>query len=292
MSTPHETRPLYWSIRREVWENRSIYLAPLIVTVFVLLGSLVAASRLPAKARTPVADPVAQHVRMVMPFSMSPAPIMLTTFLVGLFYSIDALHGERRDRSLLFWKSLPVSDRTAVLAKATIPLVVLPLIAFLLSWATVLATMLFATLVMAANGVSPLAVWSEVRFIQQPTIMIYGLAAHALWFAPIHGWLLLVSAWARRSPLLWAVLPPVLIGAFEHVVTGTKHFGSFMQYRVVGAMWEAFGPVEKNRMGIIDELWQLRPGRFLTSPGLWLGLLFTAACIAGAIRLRRNREPN
>ena len=75
----------------------------------------------------PALDPAKRHALVVRPFSMAPAPIMLATFLVGLFYSLDALYGERRDRSILFWKSLPVSDRTTVLSKASIPLVVLPL---------------------------------------------------------------------------------------------------------------------------------------------------------------------
>ena len=61
---------------------------------------------------------------------------MLTAFLVGVFYCLDALHGERRDRSILFWKSLPVSDLTTVLAKASVPCRVLPPRAFALALAT------------------------------------------------------------------------------------------------------------------------------------------------------------
>jgi predicted outer membrane lipoprotein len=38
-------------------------------------------------------------------------------------------------------------------------------------------------------------------------------------------------------------------------------------------------------------LQSLDPIGFLTSLGLWLGLAFAAACVAGAVWLRRRREP-
>jgi ABC-2 type transport system permease protein len=122
-----ETRLLYWSIRRELWENRSIYFAPLLVAAVVLFASLVNTLGVASRMRGASAlDAAQRHTAILQPFRMAPAPIMLTTFLVGIFYALDALYGERRDRSILFWKSLPVSDRTTVLAKASIPLVVLP----------------------------------------------------------------------------------------------------------------------------------------------------------------------
>jgi ABC-2 type transport system permease protein len=126
-----EIRPMHWSIRREIWENRSIYIAPLIVAAVVLFGSFIATMTLPKQMQTRH-EATAQH-KLVLPFQMAPAPVMFTRFLVGLFYCLEALYGERRDRSILFWKSLPVSDRTAVLSKAAIPMLVLPLIAYALS---------------------------------------------------------------------------------------------------------------------------------------------------------------
>ena len=287
------TRPMYWSVRRELWENRSIYIAPLIVTGFVLFGSLISMFGLPRKMQTlPAHDPAQQHVLVVKPFSMAPAPIMLATFLVGIFYSLDALYGERRERSILFWKSMPVSDRTTVLSKASIPLVVLPLVAFVLSVATFVALLLVSTAVLLANGVSPVTLWAEVRFVQEPLVMLYGLTVHALWFAPIYGWLLLVSVWARRTPVLWAALPWVAISVVERVAFDSSHFAALLRYRVIGAMARAF-TVDPQRadVGIIDRVSQLTPARFLGTPGLWIGLVVAAACLAGAMRLRRIREP-
>jgi ABC-2 type transport system permease protein len=288
-----ETRPMYWSVRRELWENRSIYIAPLVVTAIVLFGSLIGMVGLPRRMQTlPAHAPAEQYVLVVKPFSMAPAPIMLATFLVGLFYSLDALYGERRDRSILFWKSLPVSDLTTVLSKASIPLVVLPLIAFVLSVATFFILLLLSTAVLLATRVSPAPLWAEVRFFQQPLVMLYGLTVHALWFAPIYGWLLLVSAWARRTPVLWAVLPLFAIAVVERIALNTSHLASLLRYRLMGAMATAFA-VEPQRgdVGIIDQFTQLDPARFLGTPGLWLGLVFAAAFLAAAVRLRRSREP-
>ena len=279
---------LFWSIRREIWENRSVYLAPLIVTAVVLFASMINNFWLPKRVRALPADPAQRHVRLVMPHSMAPAPIMFVSLMVGFFYSFDAMYGERRDRSILFWKSLPVSDRTSVLAKASIPIVVLPAIALILSIVAQVLLIFQATAVLAGSGISPGILWRELHYPQGPMVMAYGLAVHALWFAPLYAWLLLLSAWVRRAPFLWAVMPPLVFMAFEKGAFGTMNFMEFLRHRFDGAMPRAFaGP----RAGVIDQFSQLSPLRFLATPGLWAGLLFAAACLALAVRLRRNREP-
>lgn len=288
-----ETRPMYWSVRRELWENRFLYIAPLVVAAFVLFATFVNLLGLPRRIRSlPAHDPAKQHVVVVTPFSMAPAPIILTTFLVGMFYSLDALYGERRDRSILFWKSLPVSDLTTVLSKASIPLVVMPLFAFVVGQATQVILLMLGTMILEGSGVGAATLWGEFRFFQEPFVMIYGLTVFVLWWAPIYAWLLLVSAWARRVPLLWAVLPLLAVSAVEKIAFNTMHFMSMLQYRVGGAMKEAFAFTPKHGdHGVIDQLTQLDPANFLTRPGLWVGLAFAAAFLAAAVRLRRYREP-
>jgi ABC-2 type transport system permease protein len=256
------TRPFYWSVRRELWESRSLHVAPLIAAAIALFGLSIRAVVLVDRMRTVGAlEPSAQRTALATPYSMAAMMIMVTTLIVGAFYSLEALYGERRDRSLLFWKSLPVSDLTTVLSKAAIPLAVLPVQAFLI----VLATQL---------------------------LLLLGLTVHAFWHAPIYGWLLLVSAWARRAPFLWLVLPPLALIAVERMAFGTSYFGSLVRYRLAGAMREAFAlKAQKGHVVIIDRLEQLDPGRFLSAPGLWVGLALAAAFLLAAARLRRNREP-
>ncbi|HUP59930.1 MAG TPA: ABC transporter permease [Thermoanaerobaculia bacterium] len=274
------TRPFYWSVRREIWENRSVYLAPLIITAFVLFGSFIATFVAGAARARSDSN---QKPAIVKPINTAPAPIMLTTILVGFFYCLDALYGERRDRSILFWKSLPVSDRTTVLSKASIPLVVLPIIALTLSFATQLILLPATFAVSLGSGVSSGRMWAS---IPDPLGMIYGLTAHILWYAPIYCWVLLVSAWARRAPILWAVLPFLAVAAIERITFNTWYFMYMLQYRMTGAMKEAF----KSKPGSKD-FTQLDPLNFLSTPGLWVGLIFAAGCLAAAVRLRHKREP-
>src|SRR4029078_10410493 len=126
---PATPRPFYWSLWRELWENRSIYIAPILVAVVVLFGFLVSTIGLPERRRQVLLlDPVKTRAAIEAPYDMAAIMLILTAFVVGVFYCLDALYGERRDRSILFWKSLPVSDRTTLLSKATIPLVVLKLL--------------------------------------------------------------------------------------------------------------------------------------------------------------------
>ena len=285
----HETRPLYWSVRREVWENRSLWIAPLVVAGIVLFAMLINTTMLPGKMRAAGEDPVKVQA-VINPYMMTPAPIMFTTFIVALFYALDALYGERRERSILFWKSLPVSDRTTVLSKMLVMMVVLPLIAIALSIAVRATMLMLGTVVLLANGMSPGPLWGGTRWLVEPIVMVYGMTIHELWFAPIYAWLLLVSAWSRRAPWLWAFLPLVVPIAIERMLFGTKYFGNMLRYRFEGAMSEGF-TYKMPTTGVIDRLAHLDPLKFLSAGGLWLGLLFAAACLAAAVRLRRAREP-
>jgi ABC-2 type transport system permease protein len=282
------TRPLYWSLRRELWENRSLYVVPLATAAVVLFALTVRAGvLLPGRMRAlPALDALRQQSSLASPFSMLASMVIVLTYIVAAFYCIDALHGERRDRSILFWKSLPVSDVTTVLSKAAVPLVVLPLFIVAIVIATQLALLLLSSIVVLLNGLSVATLWARVPLFRMSLVMVYGLVAHALWHAPLYAWLLLVSAWARRTPILWAVLPPVAISMVEGMAFGTSHFAGWIGYRLTGTLAVAFD--FKAQGGIVP---RLEPLKFLGTPGLWTGLLVAAAFLAVAVRLRRYREP-
>src|SRR6187399_3557711 len=128
--TKSTTRPMYWSVLRELWENKSIYIAPLIVSGVIFLGALISAGHLPERRRNAMLlDEVRRRAAIELPYNIVAMVLIVTAFIVGFFYCLDALYGERRDRSILFWKSLPVSDVTTVLSKAATALVVVPAIA-------------------------------------------------------------------------------------------------------------------------------------------------------------------
>ena len=205
------TRRLYWAVRRELWENRSIYLAPLAVAALILVGFLISTISLPGKIRAASAlSPMQQHNLIAEPYLIAAGLMMLTTLAVGVFYSLDALYGERRDRSILFWKSLPVSDLTTVLSKAITPVVILPLVTFAITAMVQWIMLLVSSLVLLGNGVSAAPIWTHASLFEKWLMLLYHfITIHGLWYAPIYGWLLLVSAWARRAPFLWAGLPPL-----------------------------------------------------------------------------------
>jgi ABC-2 type transport system permease protein len=285
------TRPMYWSVRRELWENRSIYVAPLAVAGAVLFGFLISTISLSHRMRALSAlDAGKQRAAVAMPYSVAAGLILATAFIVGVFYCLDALHGERRDRSILFWKSLPVSDRTTVLSKAGIPLVVLPLFGFAIIVATQVTILMLSTVALLGNGPGLATLWTNVKFFQSTVALVYALLAIALWHAPLYGWLLLVSGWARRATFLWAVLPPLAICVFEAIAFRTSYFAKLLGYRVIGWFELAFVHQVKGSVPI-DPLTQLTPGNFLSTPGLWIGLALAAVFLTAAVRLRRNREP-
>ena len=283
------TRPFYWSVRRELWENRSVYLAPLAVAAMALIGFAISTIGLAGRRREVLLlDAAEQRAQIGMPYDMVAMVLIVTGLIVAVFYSIDALHGERRDRSILFWKSLPVSDRTTVLSKAFIPLVVIPSIVFALIVTVHLLMLLWTGLVLVAHGMSPLSTLGAWNPLEQSAILLYGLVVLMLWHAPLYAWFLLVSGWARRAIVLWAVLPLVAFSALFRVAWGSTDVCALLLYRVVGGIEEAFAFTTG---GTVTSVSQLTPGRFLATPGLWVGLVLAVVFLAAAIRVRRNREP-
>jgi ABC-2 type transport system permease protein len=289
------TRPMYWSVQREVWEHQSIYVAPLVAAAVYLAGFLISTIHLPRNLRGLGAPLLShQHVELAMPYAHAAMLVMVVTFLVGVFYSLDALQGERRNRSILFWKSLPVSDFTTVLSKASIPLVVLPLLTFLISLAVELIMLIGSCLVLSLSGTGTAILWAKLPFFQMEVGLLYGVIVLALWHAPIYAWLLLVSGWARRAAFLWALLPLITIGVFEKVAFRTSYFGMLLRDRLLGFDEYAFNLKLPDGSSIDPHfipLTQFTPGRFLSSPGLWFGLVFAAICLMVAVRLRRYRDP-
>jgi ABC-2 type transport system permease protein len=277
-----------WSIRREVAEYRSVYIAPLVIAAFALAGFVYAVAKHGIKPLYAL-DPAMQAQAMAIPYSMAASVILLTGWLVGIMYASDALHGERRDRSILFWKSLPVSDLVTVASKAAIPLLAIPAICIAVAIVTQLVMLVLGSAMLAAAGGDPALPWKVWPMGRQTIVMLYGMAIHILWFAPIYAWLLLVSAWAKRAVLLWAFVPLLGLFAIEKVSLNTSWLMSAIQYRILGAMTEGFARDALRRP--ITEFSQLDPVRFFSNPNLWLGLAFAGLCFALAVRLRRYGEP-
>ena len=282
------TRPLYWSVRRELLEYRSIYIAPLAASILFLFGFFISMLSLRHRMHGvwPLDSAQGRDV-FATRYELAGALIMGTGLIVGVFYTLDALYGERRDRSILFWKSLPVSDLITVLSKLTIPIVVLPLLSFTITIATQFVMLLLGSVILLGSGVNIANLWTEASFVHVSLVLLYHfLTVHGLWYAPLYGYLLLVSAWAPRAPFLWAFLPPFVIYGVEKIAFNTSHFLALLQYRLLG-QGDAMAP----HSAPPDFMATLIPTHFFGTPGLWTGLAVAAVFLFAAVRLRRYQGP-
>ncbi len=287
-------RLLYWSMRRELWEHRAVYVAPAVIAGVALFGGVISSFWLPHSL------PAVRSGGPFAMYSLIALSVMMTGLIVAMFYASAALHAERRDRTLLFWKSLPVSDRTAVLAKFAIPMLFIPAATLAIILAAQLALLIWSAAIVLVNGVSPALLWARADLTTMWVVLPYGLIVNALWQAPLYAWLLLVSAWARRVPFLWAVAPFVMLTLFEAIIRAmaraagagdrTTPVADFVGNRLLGGFAEAFS-VDGRATSAVQRIGQLNPLRTFTSPDLWGGLIAAAALLAAAIWLRRRREP-
>jgi len=298
-ATPAARKPgdiLLTLVRREFWEHRALWLAPLVVAALMAVVAVIGRVHIDVDD----APDLSSESQRVAIFSIIQwvlaMPLYIVTIFVGSFYLLDCLYAERKDRSILFWKSLPVSDGLTVCSKLLVGLVVVPFGVFAL---TLLSHLLFTAILgarVALGSLPPVFTWSSYEWLRTEAVMLLATSFAVLWWAPIAGYLLLVSAWVRRAPILWATLPLVLGPVLEWVAFGTRYLLSFIDYRVNG-IWGILGVEHLNiiskhgphhpvgtALGVLD----FRGA--LTSIDLWLGLAVTAALVYAAIRIRRFRD--
>ncbi len=230
-ATPPAARPLRTTlvtlVRREFWEYRALWLGPAVAAALLALAAISAHVNFDLSHEhdskvsmllTPAGRlGLSSFVQWVLSI-----PLYLVMLFVLSYYLLDCLHAERKDRSILFWKSLPVSDGLTVGSKLLVACVVVPLGVFLLA---TLAYFVFSLIiaVRVAIGTAPdLLVFDALSWLQVEIVMLGELLLGVLWYAPVAACLLLLSAAVRR-PFLWATLPPVAI-VLERIALGTHHF--------------------------------------------------------------------
>jgi ABC-2 type transport system permease protein len=293
-------RVLRMQMRRELWEHRSLWIAPLLVGV-LLLVAVATVGRIqfyqgPAPGPTATSSVNTPFEQMVLGWGI---PFYLVSLIVIVVYLLDCLYGERRDRSILFWRSMPVSDTQTVLAKLLVALLIVPVGAFVLSAATSLLASAILALrhhVLVNGQRAPL--WDAAAWLRMQLRVFYSLLVLILWYAPYAAYLMLASVWARRSPYAWAFVPPVLIAMFENILLGTRYVGGVVERGLNQVLRLAFNLNRQFAYNLGDQLPTPRaaPGNgggasvFLESPQMWLGLLAAVLMLMLVIRLRRYRD--
>jgi ABC-2 type transport system permease protein len=277
-------KSLQWSVRRELWQNPWILIGPLAAGVILIASYVLGMIAAPERVAGLLALMAERHdmIPALVSYRFAASMVALGALIVGVFYCLDALQGERLDRSILFWKSLPVSDVTTVFSKACIPLVVLPLLVFAVALGVQALMLLASTFALIATGRDPLVLWRELPVLELPVVLLYGIVVMTCLHAPLYAWLLMVSAWARRRAALWAFLPPLGIMAAEQMVFGRSRIRDLIEGLILGP----FMPHP-----VIDRITQIDPAAVFGRPGVWIGLGATVAFLLIAIQLRRDREP-
>jgi ABC-2 type transport system permease protein len=318
-------KTMTWLVRREFWEHKGMFFwAPIIVglvlTAFigasVLYGTVasrgththvtvngMSVEAVPPEARAEMAHAMASGYMAVS------APLFLMLGVVLFFYCLGAMYDERRDRSILFWKSLPISDQMTVLSKVVAALLVAPLITIAVATLVSVTVLLLGAAGMAVKGMNLFGVLlSTPEFYTTPFKVLGLLPVYVLWALPTIGWLLMVSSWARSKVFLWAVGVPLLAIVAVKLVNHQYGFGWnvdwFIQHvvlRTLGSLfpgvWLAFERITPEQLASVTSPHTLDTGAvflhswaILGQPALWVGALAGGAMIFAAMRLRRWRD--
>ena len=331
-AAPHPTRKFPMLLRREFWENKGGFLwAPvwagaisLLLTLMALIFGEVAARRaiasgdmkfdgdvringLDINALTSQmdAEDLARLPDVINLGMLTGAfwPLIVLGFVV-FFYCLGSLYDERKDRSVLFWKSLPLSDRETVLSKLASALLVAPAIAMLVAVACMFVFLvMLSAFVLLHNGNPITLLWGPGSPLANAGLMLATIPVYALWALPTAGWLMLCSAWAKSKPFLWAIMIPVFAGIFitwfdvmnlfdlqsswfwkNIVARGLLSVFPFtwVDAMDIGSMAKGDMPGHMELLGSIYSV--------LGTPQLWIGAAAGVAMILVAIRLRRWRD--
>lgn len=298
-------KPFVGLVRREIWEHPALFVGPLGANLFVALSMLIAIARgigsaenLAAIAESlDLADDSMLAAGRNLVFASPAALVVAVTVAVGYFYFLDCLFAERKERSILFFKSFPVTDMQTVLAKLCAGIVVLPALSLAAFAATQLLVVIVASIALLAVCGSAGPLWSLGALLANWVFVLYVLVTAALWYAAIIAFLVLVSAWAKRAVYLWS-LTPLFVMQAELLLPGANHFGRLFFGHVGAYPFAAFTlPADLRERGAqtfgedgIRLLALCDPIGFIAAPALWINLGVAAVFVAGAIALRRYRD--
>lgn len=295
-------------VRRELWEHRSIYITPAAIGTIVTLGvlaMLVFASGYAAEldvaifgAQNVAGDPERKAVMTAFFLGTSWAFIIALAILT-VFYCLDSLYAERKDKSILFWRSLPVTDAETVISKLLVAILIIPLVTYVGIVATHLINLIVTSIWVSMKGADAgLLIWSSVPLLDNWAAALVVLLASSVWMSPFIGWFLFVSALTKRSPLLMAFMPLILISLLEGIILRTHVFADYVLARGDGMPIFRVNDIgeffDKEQWRVAEEsislLVHLDIVQFVTSPATWAGILVCGLLSTGAIYIRRYRD--
>ncbi|GHB93534.1 hypothetical protein [Thermomonas carbonis] len=333
-AAPHATHKFKLLLKREFWEHKGgFFWAPIWAGAISLLLALMAVIVGEVTARKAIASGKMQidgdvtingldlgaltskmdpenlgKLPEIIDLSMlisSMWPMVVLGFVV-FFYCLGSLYDERKDRSVLFWKSLPLSDRDTVFSKAASALLVAPTLAVGAAIACMFAFMLLISAVVLLHNGNPVTLlWGPGSPLANAGLLLASIPIYALWALPTVGWLMLCSSWSKSMPFLWAIMIPVFAGIFiswfEVMNVFDLQSGWFWKNIVARSLLSVFPGtwVDVMDLGAIakgnapSHAMVLRSTySVLVSPQLWIGAAAGIAMLLAAVRMRRWRDDN
>ena len=295
-------------IKREVWEHRAIYVTPIAIAVVVSLVALTGMVTVSAFDKhvnmalftaSNMAGDAERATALTVLFLGTSWVFLFALAILTTFYTLDSLYAERKDKSILFWRSLPITDAETVISKLLTAVFVLPLVMVAAIIVTHLVNLLITTAwVMFKGGDAIHLIWGSVPLFDNWVAALIVTVASAIWMSPLIGWFLFVSAFSKRSPLLMAFMPLIIIPIIEYMFFRTKIFASAVFGR--GEMLPLFREMDlelffdEDRMKVNEEavglLTHLDPAGFLLSPSVWAGVVVCGLFVTAAIYVRRYRD--
>ena len=274
-------------LRREFWEHRALWLAPAVVALLMVVVPLFGNFRVQGgglQISSPDLPPQLWEQFGAMTLFGVAVVLGMVAALVSIAYLLDNLFAERKDRSILFWKSLPVSDAQTVLCKLAVALLVVPLLTLLLSLLSY--ALLVGLLYLRYEHLRPALEFAFNHHTWMLLVRMSGQwAVTLLWYAPVATYLMLASVLARRAPLVYAVLPPAVLMLVENLAFDTRHVAGFLG-DWLARPWQRPPGSGDNLVQMMVPDWTT----LLRGPELWLGLAAAAVMVYIIIRLRRYRD--
>ena len=295
-------------IKRELWEHRSIYVTPAAIAVIVTLGVLAMLMLASGFAKEldmaifgaqNIAGDAERRAALTGFFVMTSWVFLVALMFLTVFYSLDSLYAERKDKSILFWRSMPATDAETVISKLLTAAVVIPSMTAVGIWVTHLVNLIVTSIwVSAKGGDAGVLVWGSISLFDNWLAALIVVVASGLWMSPFIAWFLFVSTWAKRMPILMAFMPPIVLGLLEWIVFRTQYF-----FTTIGARGdmrplfhsmslERFFEEEQWHNGVqnISLLEHMDLVGFVTDTGFWSGILVCGILTTAAIYVRRYRD--
>ncbi|MDJ0908922.1 MAG: hypothetical protein QNI99_06995 [Woeseiaceae bacterium] len=300
-------------LKREFWEHRSIWITPvavaivmvLVVTAIIIAVAVIGQTHHPEVERLADATLPEEYRRagfavFLLVFS---TVFIAAMWFVVIFYSLDSLYAERRDRSILFWRSLPITDSETVVSKLLTAVLAIPIATMAVIMVSHLVWLILLSIWLGIEGANPFRfVWGAVPLFETWAALFILLLAIPIWFAPLLGWFLFISAWAKRGPLLRAALPIAILPILAYIVFRTWDLAfailerlSFVALPIYNISDFAERVDDDNLVKILAEAGGnptavLDLGKFFTSIEVWAGMVICGLFVTSAIYVRRFKD--